>query len=244
MTKILAVETSTKICSIALIEGNEISGEISLNVRHIHAERLVVMINNLLENLRLPYTDLDAVAVSNGPGSFTGLRIGLSVVKGIAFALEKKLIDVPTLDAIAYGMRSFCEGKTIVPILHARAEEFYYTSFKLDNEKFTRKKNYSSANAEDIAREFSHGHKLGSENDTIFVGEGAQEFARKLSASSYHPTAIFVPASAKNVGYLAMEKFKSGEFADVKSLVPLYIKDFVALKKNSYRKLFTLKSGV
>ena len=253
MTKILGIETSTKVCSVALIDEDEISGEITLNIPHIHVEQLVVMINNLLSNLHLSYGDLDAVGVSSGPGSFTGLRIGLSVAKGIAFALDKKLIAVPTLDAIAYAMYGFGDRKTIVPILHARAEEFYYASFKLEGKELTLTRAYKSGSAEEIASEFADGQVHGFAGDTILIGEGIQKFSKHVQADSFEKNAkasfvestlINLPASARNVAFLAARKFKINDFADLKSLVPLYVKDFVALKKNSFRNLSSLKSGV
>jgi tRNA threonylcarbamoyladenosine biosynthesis protein TsaB len=248
MPRILAIETATKVCSIALMDGEEILGEASLNIPQVHVERLVVMINDLLGNLHLRYGDLDAVAVSNGPGSFTGLRIGLSVAKGIAFAEDRKLIAIPTLAAIAHRILGFDDGKIIVPILHARAEEFYYASFKFIDKKLTLMKNYMAAKAENIAGEFSAGGGCtsGADSDTLFVGEGVQEFSkhesikRKFGENSLKNSF----ASATQVAFLAGEKFKNGDFADVKSLVPLYIKDFVAVKVNPLNNLSRLKSRV
>lgn len=230
MAKILAVETATKVCSIALIDGKEILGELSLNIPQVHVERLVIMINNLLDNLHLKHSDLDAIAVSNGPGSFTGLRIGLSVAKGIAFALNKKVIAVPTLDAIAFHLREFDNGKVVVPLLHARTEEFYYASFRLVDSKLEPLGDYKIAEAETIADEF--------ETDAIFVGDGVEAFSkneivqRKFSFGSLKN----LPASAREVALLAEQKFESGGFADLSSLVPLYIKDFVAVKGNPLNK--------
>ncbi|MCL5737292.1 MAG: tRNA (adenosine(37)-N6)-threonylcarbamoyltransferase complex dimerization subunit type 1 TsaB [Bacteroidetes bacterium] len=231
MAKILAIETATRACSVALIDGEEILGELSLYVPRVHVERLVIMINNLLDNLHLKHSDLDAIAVSNGPGSFTGLRIGLSVAKGIAFALNKKIIAVPTLDAIAFRLREFDDGKVVAPLLHARAEEFYYASFKFVNSKLEPLGDYLIAEAGKIADEF--------DQDTIFVGDGAgtffkNEIVRRKFVSGYRKG---LAASAREVALLAAEKFERGEFADLRSLVPLYIKDFVAVKGNPLNKL-------
>lgn len=224
MSRILAIETATKVCSVALIDESVVLGETSLLIPRVHVERLVIMINNLLDDLRWRHSDLDAVAVSNGPGSFTGLRIGLSVAKGIAFALDKKVVAVPTLDAIAYSLRDFNEGNVIVPLLHARAEEFYYTSFQSSGLSLTALGDYRVARVENIVEEFDH--------HTIFVGEGVQGFSkyevvkRKFDANSLKN----LPASARQVALLASEKFEKGDFADLESSVPLYVKDFVAVK--------------
>ncbi len=248
MPRILAIETATKVCSAALIEGEDILGEMSLSIPHVHVERLVIMICDLLSNLHVTYGDLDAVAVSNGPGSFTGLRIGLSAAKGIAFAGDKKLIAIPTLDAIASGMRGFDEGRILVPILHARAEEFYYASFKFNGKELTLMKNYKSAEAADIAAEFSPGDKRASypDSDVLFVGEGVQEFSRHRSvrAKFGEDSLKSSIASARHVAILAGQRIKRGDFANVRSLVPLYLNNFVAVKRNPLDKISSVKIGL
>ncbi len=245
MRRILAIETATKVCSIAVSEEKVVLGETSLSVPQVHAERLVIMINNLLENLKLSYNDLDAVAVSIGPGSFTGLRIGLSVAKGIVFAQNKKLISVPTLEAIARRVLTHDDTKSIiVPILHARANEFYYSIFISENGELKMTTEFRVAEADQIAEELSPG--------SIFVGEGVGEFSeivlggvegysdgeRKFSSAQMKS----IPASAGDVAMIALEKFNGGEFADLRNSVPMYIKDFVAVPKgtgkgNSFKKL-------
>jgi tRNA threonylcarbamoyladenosine biosynthesis protein TsaB len=235
MTKILAIETATKVCSIAVLVEDEllearVLGETWLNVPQVHAERIAIMISNLLNDLHLKYKDLDAVSVSIGPGSFTGLRIGLSVAKGIAYALDKKLIAVPTLDAIAYKLRGLDGGRVIIPVIHARGEEFYYASFKFENRDLTMLKGYHVAKANDIAVEFA------GEQNVLFVGEEVKKFSdsgsvkkleRELTEKLF---TIEIYPSASSVAYLAAEKFKKREFSDVRSIVPLYIKDFLAVK--------------
>ncbi len=232
MERILSIETATRACSVAMADEKGVLGEISIFTPQIHAERLIIMINNLLENLKLSYSDLDAVAVSNGPGSFTGLRIGLGAAKGIAFGQNKKLIAVPTLEGIA---RVICEyvgdDKIIVPILHARANEFYYSSFRLENSDLKMTTNSRVADAAEIATEFSP--------EALFVGEGVVEFSKNENVRRKFASGQFkdIAASAKGVGLVAREKFKRGEFADLRTSVPMYIKDFIAVKGNSLNKL-------
>ena len=237
MGRILAIETATKVCSVALIEEGTVLGEATLNVPQVHVERLVISINELLANLHMDYAGLDAVAVSNGPGSFTGLRIGLSVAKGIAFGLDKKLIAVPTLDAIAFRLRHFVDGRVVVAVLHARSEEFYYAAYRIDGLTLHRLGAYAAAEADKIADEF--------DGKTIFVGEGAGAFAASEAARrKFAPECMkALPASASEVALLAEGKFKSGEFSDLRSLAPLYVKDFVAIKGNPLNKLSRQTSG-
>ncbi len=227
-TRLLAIETATKSCSIALMQGDELLGESSLYVPHVHVERLVVMINNMFSDLRLRQADLDAIGVSIGPGSFTGLRIGLSVAKGIAFALNKKIISVPTLDAIAYAVAGFADGRVVVPLLHARGDEFYYATYTSES---CVAGHCRVAQADSIVEEFGPG--------TLFVGEGVPKFEAYESVQGKFGEKSFVElqASARNVAVLAMEKYERGDFADLQSAVPLYVKDFVAIKGNPLNKL-------
>ncbi len=226
MDTILAIETATRVCSVAVSSEGKILGETSIYVPQSHAERLVIIMDGLMAGLKLSYRELEAVAVSIGPGSFTGLRIGLSVAKGIAFGQHKKLIAVPTLEAIALGSGEFAgDEKPIVAILHARANEFYYSSFEwMDSELQTRSECRVAA-ASDLAAEFPQ--------STVFVGEGADEFSRCGGIADKFDARRFKPgeASAKEVALIATEKMRRGEFSDLRSLVPMYIKDFVAIPR-------------
>ncbi|HUI29234.1 MAG TPA: tRNA (adenosine(37)-N6)-threonylcarbamoyltransferase complex dimerization subunit type 1 TsaB [Candidatus Acidoferrales bacterium] len=229
MRRILAIETATKVCSVAVADECEVLGEFSLFVPQVHAERLIVMTSNLIENLRLTYSDLDAVAVSIGPGSFTGLRIGLSVAKGIAYGQDKKLIAIPTLEAIARLLRDRAgPEKTIVPVLRARADEFYYSSFLVKNSELKMRTGYGIADADSIIAEFS--------SETFFIGEGAVELSKHEGAKKKFGAGRFIdiPASAKEVALAAQVKLEREEFDDVESLVPMYLKDFIAIKGKSF----------
>lgn len=216
---------------MAVAQGRDVLGEISLFIPQVHVERLVSMIGDLLGYVRLKHADLDAIAVSIGPGSFTGLRIGLSVAKGIAFALNKRIIAVPTLDAIALGGSGFKDGRVVVPILHARGDEFYYALPRSGDSASGAEGTGRIAQVGSLVEEFDTG--------TFFVGEGVRAFAqfeavrRKFDAKSFGD----MHASARNVAYLAMEMFEEGDFADMRTIVPLYVKDFIAVKGNPLKKL-------
>ncbi len=234
---ILAIETATRVCSVAFSSEGTVLAEASLNVPQVHVERLVICINEMLENLHLGYADIDAVAVSNGPGSFTGLRIGLSVAKGIVFGRGAKLIAVPTLDSIAFGARDFAGGRLIVPLLHARQSEFYFSSFKTNDSGLERLEDYRISEAGGIAEDF--------EVPVVFVGEGVEAFSadEKVAAKFPRDSMKLLQASAREVAVLADEKFRKGEFSDLRSVAPLYIKDFVAVKGDPLKKLSGKISG-
>lgn len=125
--KVLAVDTSTMITSVGILDGEYTLGEYSLNQVKTHSELLMPMIDQLLKNLKLEFEDLDLLAVAKGPGSFTGLRIGMSAVKTIAQVLDKKIIGVSTLEALAYGVLS---DRLIMPIIDARGRRFFSALYK------------------------------------------------------------------------------------------------------------------
>lgn len=125
---ILALETATEICSVALARDEQILAECRLNIHRAHSERLLQVINNIIENINLTLEKIDLISVSGGPGSFTGLRIGMATAKGLAFALQRPLVSVITLDALAF--QGGYHWGTICPILKARTNEFYVALFE------------------------------------------------------------------------------------------------------------------
>lgn len=225
MSLILSLETSTPICSIALHQSGILLKEKSIDVLGAHSEKLMGMIENLLDECNLSMEQVSAVAVSEGPGSYTGLRIGVSVAKGLAFAADIPLISVKTLKALSYGAKSIIEGAgLIVAMLDARRMEVYREVFdhdldvvmKLDSE---------------IIDENSYSELL-QKGRVYFVGDAV----RKVSEVIHHSNAEFldVEISAEHVGALAYKKFVENEFADLAYFVPNYLKEFKALqsKKN------------
>lgn len=199
--------------------------EKSIDVLGAHSEKLMGMIENLLDECNLSMEQVSAVAVSEGPGSYTGLRIGVSVAKGLAFAADIPLISVKTLKALSYGAKSIIEGAgLIVAMLDARRMEVYREVFdhdldvvmKLDSE---------------IIDENSYSELL-QKGRVYFVGDAV----RKVSEVIHHSNAEFldVEISAEHVGALAYKKFVENEFADLAYFVPNYLKEFKALqsKKN------------
>ncbi len=135
---ILQIETATASCSVALARDGIVLGCRQINERNIHAEVITLFIDELISTAALKYTDLDAIAVSCGPGSYTGLRIGVSTAKGLCFALDKALIAIETLEAMAYGMASRSEhliaGDTLLcPMIDARRMEVFTAVFNVNN---------------------------------------------------------------------------------------------------------------
>ncbi|RYZ96731.1 MAG: tRNA (adenosine(37)-N6)-threonylcarbamoyltransferase complex dimerization subunit type 1 TsaB, partial [Sphingobacteriaceae bacterium] len=130
MTTILQIETATTSCSVALAANGKVLYSKEIDQRNIHAEVITVFIDELLKNAGLQYQQLDAIAVSSGPGSYTGLRIGVSTAKGLAFALDRPLIAVETLEAMADGILTqsnmeIASGALLCPMIDARRMEVY-----------------------------------------------------------------------------------------------------------------------
>lgn len=225
MPIILSLETSTPICSIALHRDGILLGEKSLDVPGAHSEKLMGMIEALLDDCKLTVSEISAIAVSEGPGSYTGLRIGVSVAKGFAFARDLPLISVSTLKAMAYGAKSKIDDKgLIVAMLDARRMEAYREVFDQDLNSICK---LDSEIIDDSS--FSDLLEKGKVN---FVGDAVE----KVSKVIQHENAVFLnlKISATYIGVLAFEKFEKGEFADLAYFVPNYLKEFKALqsKKN------------
>lgn len=225
MAVILSLETSTPVCSIAVHNNGVLLGAKSLDVPSAHSEKLMGMIEALLNECKLAVDQITAIAVSEGPGSYTGLRIGVSVAKGLAFANDIPLIGIGTLKALAYAAKSRVnEAGVIIAMLDARRMEVYREVF--DQEL----KPIEKLDAE-IIDENSYLELL-DRGKVYFVGDAV----KKVSEVIGHPNAVFldVPISAHYVGILAYQKFQREEFADLAYFVPNYLKEFKALqsKKN------------
>lgn len=229
MPLILHIETATLTCSVALSENGELLNKIEKTERNIHAAVLTVFIKDLLEGAGKKMQDLDAVAVSMGPGSYTGLRIGVSTAKGLCYALDIPLIAVNTLHAMASGFIHKCFSVNMntlfCPMIDARRMEVYAAIY--DHE--IKEKQGTSAV---IVDEMSFKELL--ENHIVyFFGDGAAKCEEILG--SYLNARIMDDYlnSAGDMVAIAHQKFQNQEFEDVAYFEPYYLKDYVAGKKKS-----------
>ena len=217
MAIILCLETATTNCSVAL----SVNGEVKAireenNLKYSHAERLHVFIDEVLKEAKIDKSQVEAVAVSKGPGSYTGLRIGVSAAKGLCFALDIPLISTPTLEVLAQQMQ--LEDCIIIPLLDARRMEVYSAVFNSE------KKQIRETRAE-ILDENSFKDFL-NERKTIFLGDGAAKFEKICN----HKNAAFYldafPSSAE-MAKLADAKYKIGDTESVAYFEPYYLKEFL-----------------
>ncbi|TLX70927.1 tRNA (adenosine(37)-N6)-threonylcarbamoyltransferase complex dimerization subunit type 1 TsaB [Labilibacter sediminis] len=226
MALILSLETSTKVCSVCLSKDGEVVVKKELYEANSHATHLTVFIQDLFKELN-EYTlkDVDAVAVSSGPGSYTGLRIGVSVAKGICYAINKPLIAITSLEALAYDVFTSDEHKDLdgdtlyCPMIDARRMEVYTTLFDQN-------KNMINEISAEIIDEDSYQDKL-AKHKVVFFGDGAE----KCKGIIQHSNAMFLDHKAplaSNMVEIAFQKFTKEQFEDVAYFEPFYLKDFVA----------------
>lgn len=227
MALILSIETATAVCSVALHQNGDLIAINELHQENVHAKRLMELIRNVFDESGFVNTATDAVAVSSGPGSYTGLRIGVSVAKGVAYALDKPVIGIGTLEALALRAIPFADSEDlIIPLLDARRMEVYSLimdglgntiispkPFILEDNPFT---------------EYLDRGKV------YFLGDGVSKSRKILS----HPNSRFIPLynSSQSIGELAYEKFLDADFENLAYFEPNYIKEFriVKSKKNPF----------
>ncbi len=199
-----------------------------INERNIHAEVITRFIDELMTSASFHYDQLDAIAVSSGPGSYTGLRIGISTAKGLCFALDKPLIAIETLEAMALGMISknkedLSDDTLLCPMIDARRMEVYTAIFRADGSRVT-------ATTAEIIDENSFSKFL-ENNKVLFFGDGAEKCEGVLSKNNNAHFVIDFTNSASFLTEAANQKFESKAFEDVAYFEPFYLKEFIAGKK-------------
>ena len=219
---ILNIETSTKACSVAIHKnGNLIALKECVTENFSHSEKLLVFVEELIGNSQLKLVDISAIAVSMGPGSYTGLRIGVATAKGLCYGLNIPLISISTLKSMSLGMSLKIKADLFCPMIDARRMEVYSAFFDINN---IRKRGIQA----DILDSNSYKNEL--KEKVIFFGDGsdkAKEVIKNRNAifiADFHPSANFI-------GMLSYQKFLNSDFEDLAYFEPFYLKDFVAGKK-------------
>ena len=215
--KVLGIDTSTAVGSIGIIEDESIIAEYSLNIVESHSARLMPAIDDVLKRAALKIQEIDAFAVTIGPGSFTGLRIGVGTVKSFCYALKKPIVGVVTLDVLAYNLK-FAD-KLICPILDARKQEVY-TAIYRGGSKLVRQTDYLCTKIESILEHLTE--------PTIFVGDGLNRY-REVIVQNLKEHAIIVEplfrfCRGAVVALLGYERIANGESDNYFSITPFYIR--------------------
>ena len=222
MARILNLETATTNCSVSISNGNELVCIKENNaIDYSPSEQLHIFIKEVLQEASLSFSDLDAVAISKGPGSYTGLRIGVSAAKGLCFSLDLPLISVSTLESMARQVNAM-EDEIIIPVLDARRMEVYSAVFDASHQQIR------ETEAE-IINETSFG-EFSTYKKVHIVGSGAQKCKETLSLPNFHFDVSLVP-STREMAAIAFAKYKAKQFEDVAYFEPFYLKDFVLQTK-------------
>ncbi|MFV8361958.1 tRNA (adenosine(37)-N6)-threonylcarbamoyltransferase complex dimerization subunit type 1 TsaB [Flavobacterium sp. ZT3P35] len=216
MSYILNIETATKNCSVALAkEGKTIFYKEIAEEGYSHAERLHVFIEEIIKEVGITLQDLSAVAVSQGPGSYTGLRIGVSAAKGLCYALNIPLIAIDTLQALASQVT--ISNGLIIPMIDARRMEVYSAVFSPNLEQ-----------KREVLAEIITENSFENLQETLcFVGDCAEKCKSVLTKENYIFLDEIVYPSAKEMSFLSFEKFKKSDTVDVAYFEPYYLKDFM-----------------
>lgn len=224
---ILCLETATPVCSVALNNGTDTLALRECKGQNAHSEKITIFIDEILNEAGIKHSQLDAVAVSKGPGSYTGLRIGVSTAKGICYAAELPLMAIDTLHAMAYGMleklgAEIQVGDLLVPMIDARRMEVYCAVFdtSLNSVKGTEALVVDEHSFDELLQE----HRL------WLFGDGAPKLHGLFDAVDHiHIIDDFTP-SAAYMAALSDQALKADDFVDVAYFEPYYLKDFIAGK--------------
>ncbi|WP_343210411.1 tRNA (adenosine(37)-N6)-threonylcarbamoyltransferase complex dimerization subunit type 1 TsaB [Anaerolentibacter hominis] len=219
--KILALDSSGLVASVALTEEDNLIAEYTVNYKKTHSQTLLPMINEIVKMVEQPLEEIDAIAVACGPGSFTGLRIGSATAKGLGLALKKPLISIPTVDALAYNL--FGVSDLICPLMDARRNQVYTGIYTFSGDQFQILEEERAVSLDEIAEDLN---KLG--RPVIFLGDGVPVYKEQLAEKVQVPYRFAPAHQAKQragaVGMLAWEYYKAGRVESAAEHRPVYLR--------------------
>ena len=220
--KILALDSTALTATVALCEDTHLIGLYTLNSGSTQSETLLPMVESLITLMGWEISDIDLFACSRGPGSFTGVRIGAATIKGLAFGTEKPCIGVSTLEALAYNMKGFENGRDIIlcPVMNARRGQVYNALFRLSDGKMTRLCEDRALSITELAQELS------SYSDPIYLNGDGYDITR---ANMQHPALSITPEllkyqNAYSVAMAALKEYQNGVSTSDAELSPSYLR--------------------
>lgn len=219
--KLLAIDSSGLVASVAIVTEDSLLAEYTVNYKKTHSQTLLPMLNEIVKMVEADMAEIDAIAVTAGPGSFTGLRIGSATAKGLGLALNKPLISVPTLDSLAYNLYAV-EG-LICPMMDARRNQVYTGLYEFDHNEFKVIKGQAALAVEDMIEEIN---RLGKK--VIFLGDGCDAYKAQLEEKT-KVDYTFAPVHmnrqrAGAVGALGMLYYKQGRTESAAEHEPVYLR--------------------
>lgn len=239
--RVLGIETATDICASAIVDNANVLVERSVQAPRLHSERLISIIDECLHRTQTSMDTLDGIAISIGPGSFTGLRIGLSVAKGLAFSCTKPVVAVPTLEALAehaYRQGAAQAGDMVFPMIDARRDEVYAAVYLINGIKHEEVIPPCSLTVHECINLIKREEKI------IIMGDGAAKFQEYLQKVELEQSSRYIVppqdlriCSAVAVALLGERKLVDNVVNDLETLEPLYVKDFYTLLKSQHRKV-------
>jgi tRNA threonylcarbamoyladenosine biosynthesis protein TsaB len=225
---VLGIESSSPIASVALVSEHKLWGEMTLNIGLTHSEQLLPLIDDLLQQAKVNLADLEGIAVSGGPGSFTGLRIGMATAKGLAQGLEIPLVSIPTLLALA--IQQTGHSGLVSPLMNARKNEVYTALFRFSGNDYQQLEPYQAVNPQLWAE------KLVAYQETVLLtGDGVlcykDIWRTALGGEAVSPPAFLQIARGASVAWLGQQRLGRGEQDDLFALKPMYIRSSEAERK-------------
>lgn len=219
--KILAIDSSGLVASVAVVCEDNLLGEFTMNYKKTHSQTLLPMLDDVVKMIDLDLNTLDAVAVAGGPGSFTGLRIGSATAKGLALALDKPMVSVPTVDALAYNL--YGHKDIICPLMDARRNQTYTGLYQFEGNTMQTIKEQCAVDVKTILAEINNIGK-----PVVFLGDGVPVFKNIIEELVTVPYS-FAPAHmnkqrAGALAALAMEYYLQGKIQDAKDHKPDYLR--------------------
>ncbi len=227
--KILALDSTAEVSTVAICENEKLLSEITINTGNTHSQTLLPAVEQSLKLAELSFDDIDAFACSTGPGSFTGVRIGVSTIKGIAYGKNKPCVPISTLEALAYNLIG--ANGMICPVMNARRSQVYNAIFKCENGTLTRICNDRAISIAELDSELS-----GIKYPIFLCGDGYD-----ITSDGFKSTKNeFVPLkyryqSAYSVAQVALKKLEKGEFVSDLEIVPIYLRPSQAERERQER---------
>ena len=219
--KLLAIDSSGLVASVAVVCDEELIGEFTVNYKKTHSQTLLPMLHRLAEMTELDLGSLDAIAVAGGPGSFTGLRIGSATVKGLALALDKPVVEVPTVDAIAYNLAGHRD--LVCPLMDARRNQTYTGLYRFCGNRMETVKSQCAVDIGEILAEINH-----TGTPVVFLGDGVKVFGEYLSEHCCVPYLFAPPHLNKQragaLAALAAQYYKEGKTVTADAHKPDYLR--------------------
>ena len=222
----LGIDTATEICGIALIDGENLIAEMNLNIYRAHSEKLIESITQLMAMVNIPLIDIELVAISAGPGSFTGLRIGMAAAKGLAFSLDVPLTSVVTLDALAFQAPGI--NSTLCPAIKARQDEVYVALYRKHKPgEFERVSEYRCLKVSELTTFIP--------NKTLMLGNGVTHLGEQLKnalgariqLAQHHENLL----RGSSIAFLGYKKYLQTQKNEVETSEPFYIQEFISGRK-------------